>query len=322
MEKQIILSGIQPTGKLHLGNYLGAVKNFVELQNHHHCYFMVADLHSLTANYDPATKQAQILETAKEYLAAGLDPKKCHIFIQSYVPQHTELAWVFNTLTPMAFLERMTQFKDKAAAQKTNINTGLFTYPTLMAADILIYKATAVPVGIDQEQHLELTRQIAKFFNNKFSQTFPEPKSLKTEIPKVMSLLEPNKKMAKSLGDNHCIYLDDEPETIAKKLSKAVTDTGDGKSNGAHNLLDLLKTFSAPEVYAKFVNEQKSGAIRYSELKAQLATDIAAHFSGFRETKKKLKDGAVKKILDKGAKAANKVASATMKEVRVKIGIR
>lgn len=322
MEKQTILSGIQPTGKLHLGNYLGAVKNFVELQNHHHCYFMVADLHSITADYDPKQKQAQILQTAKEYLAAGVNPKKCHIFIQSHVPEHTELAWIFNTLTPIAFLERMTQYKDKSTSQKSNINTGLFTYPVLQAADILIYKATAVPVGIDQEQHLELTRQIAKFFNNKFGQTFPESKSLRTQTPKVMSLLEPTKKMSKSLGDNHCIYLDDEPETIAKKLSKAVTDTGDGKSSGAHNLLDLLKTFSAPAVYTKFTNEQKSGAIRYSELKAQLATDIAAHFASFRETKKKLKDSTVKKILDKGAKAANKVASATMKEVRVKIGIR
>lgn len=322
MEKETILSGIQPTGKLHIGNYFGALKHFVELQNKHHCFFCVVDYHSITADYDPKTKQDQIIELGKEFLAAGLDPKKCTLFIQSYVPQHMELAWIFNTITPVSFLERMTQFKDKSSNQVKNINMGLFDYPVLQAADILIYRASAVPVGRDQEQHLELTRQIAKFFNNKFGQTFTEPKTLFTETPKIMSLLEPNKKMSKSLGDNHCIYLDDSPEEIKKKISKAVTDSGDGTGSGAKNLLDLVKLFSDKKIYSKFQINQKTGDLKYSELKSQLALDIANYFSDFREKKKKLKSSEVKKIFITGSATASKIAAKTLEDVRAKIGIR
>jgi len=244
MAKEIILSGIQPTGRLHIGNYLGSLRNFVELQKKHEGYFMIADYHSITESYEPKNKLNQIYNLAADFLAAGLDPKKSTIFVQSHVPEHTELAWIFNTLTPIGYLERMTQYKDKASRQKENINLGLFDYPVLQAADILLYHATAVPVGQDQDQHLELTRQIVRFFNNKFGPTFLEPKTLHTETPKVMSLLSPDKKMSKSLGDNHCIDIDDEPDMIAKKLSKAVTDTGDGSGLGAKNLLDLVKIFS------------------------------------------------------------------------------
>lgn len=322
MTKETILSGVQPTGKLHIGNYLGSLRNFVELQDKHECFFCIVDYHSITADYDPKTKQAEVIELGKEFLAAGLDPKKCTLFIQSYLPAHMELAWVLNSITPVSFLQRMTQFKDKADLQTKNINMGLFDYPVLQAADILIYKATAVPVGKDQEQHLELTRQIARLFNNKFSQTFVEPKTLFTDTPKIMSLLEPDKKMSKSLGDNHCIYIEDEPAIIAKKIAKAVTDTGDGKSTGAQNLLGLVKIFSNQKVYKKFEAEKNSGQLKYSELKKQLTKDIANYFSNFRTKKKKISDQEVKKILEAGSKDAGKVANKTMEEVRKKIGIR
>lgn len=322
MAKETILSGIQPTGKLHIGNYLGALKNFVELQNKYECYFFIADYHSITESYDPKIKQQQIIDLAKDFLAAGLDPKKCTIFVQSHLSEHTELSWILSTVTPISYLERMTQYKDKASRQQQNINTGLFTYPILQAADILIYKADAVPVGKDQDQHVELTRQIAKFFNNKFGKTFTEPKTLHTDVPKVMSLLEPNKKMSKSLGDNHCIYLDDEPAVIKKKISKAVTDTGDGSGQGAQNLLELIKLFSDNKIYNKFQQNSQSGNLKYSELKAQLAEDVANYFADFRNKKSKLKDSEVKKIFEKGSKDAQKIAEKTMEEVRRKIGIR
>lgn len=322
MKKETILSGIQPTGKLHIGNYFGALKNFVDLQDKHQCFFAIVDYHSIATDYDPKQKQVQVTETAKEFLAAGLDPKKCTLFIQSYVPEHMELAWVLGSVTPVSFLERMTQFKDKASRQAQNINTGLFTYPVLQAADILIYHATAVPVGRDQEQHLELTREIARFFNNKFGQTFIEPKTILTETPKIMSLLEPDKKMSKSLGDNHCVYLDDEPEIINKKISKAVTDTGDGSGQGAKNLIELTKLFSEKEIYEKFKKDQQSGSIKYSELKDKLSKDIADYFSEFRKNKKTLSDSKVKKIFNKGSRSAGKIAQKTLEEVRAKIGIR
>ncbi|MBI5221304.1 MAG: tryptophan--tRNA ligase [Candidatus Magasanikbacteria bacterium] len=322
MQKETILSGIQPTGKLHIGNYLGALKNFVELQKKHECYFFIADYHSITENYDPKIKQQQVMELTADYLAAGLDPKKSVIFVQSHIPEHTELAWIFNCITPIAYLERMTQYKDKAARQKENVNMGLFDYPVLQAADILMYKVTAVPVGQDQDQHVELTRQIAHFFNNRFGQTFPEPKTIHTQTPKVMSLLEPGKKMAKSLGDNHCIYLDDEATAIKQKLAKAVTDTGDGRGIGAQNLLDLVKIFSKKTVYDKFRADSTRGNLKYSELKQTLAEDIANFFADFRKKKKTISEKKVKKILEDGAKKAQMVAQKTMNEVRKKIGIR
>ncbi|MEK7178455.1 MAG: tryptophan--tRNA ligase, partial [Patescibacteria group bacterium] len=188
-----IISGIQPSGKLHIGNYLGAIKNWLKLQrdSKNECFFFIADYHSITENCDPKQKSKEILDLATDLLALGLDPKKSVIFQQSQILFHTELAWIFNTIVKIPELERMTQFKDKAKEQKQNINIGLFDYPVLMAADILIYKAEAVPVGEDQIQHLELTREIARRFNDKFGKIFPEPKSILTETPKIMSLTDP-----------------------------------------------------------------------------------------------------------------------------------
>lgn len=321
MAKETILSGIQPTGKLHIGNYLGSLRNFLELQKKHSSYFMIADYHSITENYDPKTKPSQVMDLAKDFLAAGLDPKKCTIFVQSHIPEHLELAWILNTVTPISYLERMTQYKDKASRQTQNINVGLFDYPVLQAADILIYQATAVPVGQDQDQHLELTREIVRLFNNKFGKTFTEPKTLHTEMPKVMSLLQPDKKMSKSLGDNHCIYLDDEPAVIAKKISKAVTDTGDGTSRGAQNLVELTKFFSSQKTYKKFIADGQSGSLRYAELKETLANDIAAYFKDFRAAKQSISGKAIDRALSHGAEHARAVATKTLRMVRKKIGI-
>ena len=322
MPKEIILSGIQPSGKLHIGNYLGALKNFVKLQNEHECYFFIADYHSITQDYNVKTKQQQILELGKDFLAAGLDPKKCTIFVQSQIQEHTELAWIFNCVTPISHLDRMTQYKDKSDEQEQNINVGLFDYPVLQAADILMYKVTAVPVGGDQDQHIELTRQISRFFNNRFGKTFPEPKALHTNIPRVMSLLNPRKKMSKSLGDNHCIYIDDSPEVIKKKISKAVTDSGEGQSLGAQNLLELVEIFSDKKIFDRFMEESSMKELKYSELKRVLAQDIADYFSDFRKTRAKISDKEIKKVLGQGNDKAKKVAQKTMEEVRNKIGIR
>ena len=222
-KKQTIFSAIQPSGELHIGNYLGALKNFVELQDKYNCFFFIADYHSITGNYDPKEKSKQILGLAMDFLAAGLDPERCTIAVQSQVPEHTELAWIFNTVTPISELQRMTQFKDKSQDQEKNINMGLFDYPVLQAADILMYKAYGVPVGQDQIQHIELTRKIARFFNNKFGETFPEPCDIITKTPKIMSLTDPTKKMSKSHGEKSYIGINDEPEVIQKKMRKAVT---------------------------------------------------------------------------------------------------
>ena len=216
--KPVLVSGIQPSGRLHLGNYLGALKNFVDLQNSgkYECFFFIADLHSLTEEFNPKEKSKQILELTADFLAAGLDPKKSVIFQQSQVPAHSELAFILNTITPMGELERMTQYKDKSQRQPENINAGLFDYPVLMAADILLYDAKVVPTGDDQNQHLELTRTLARKFNSRFEKTLIEPKNLHTNTPRIMDLRVPGKKMSKS-DPSGCLFIDDSPEEIETK---------------------------------------------------------------------------------------------------------
>ncbi len=327
MLKPIVLSGIQPTGNLHIGNYMGAVQNWVALQNaeKYQCYFCIVDYHSLTSELTPAERKNNTLSLAAELIAAGLDPKKITLFVQSQVPEHTELAWIFNCVTPVAELYRMTQFKDKSTRQEKNINTGLLTYPILQAADILLYGGQLVPVGQDQVQHLELTKDIARWFNNRFGNYFPEVKPLLTEIPKVMSLLEPTKKMSKSLGGGHIVELADEPKSIEKKLSKAVTATaGGGTAPGAQNLLMLLKQFGTTELYTQFLQQEKTGTIRYGDLKKELARVIGNYFSDFRKRRAELllNTTELQNILDHGAQKAQAVAQKTMSEVRKLIGIR
>ncbi len=323
-----IFSGIQPTGNFHIGNYLGAVQNWVTLQNDPdvQSIIFIADYHSLTSNRDARERREYILKAAIELIAAGIDPDNTILFVQSHVPEHTELAWVFNTVTPFAELERMTQFKDKSQSQTQNINAGLLTYPTLQAADILLYSPTHIPVGRDQVQHVELTRDIARWFNNRYGEQFQEPEVLFAETPKVMSLIHPEKKMSKSGGSGNAIDMADEPEIIAKKLKKAVTASeGGGASPGAENLLLLLKHFcDDKKQVAAFEAAEKDGTIRYGDLKSLLASSIADHFADFREKRAKLMENhnMVAEALIDGASKAQAIASKTMEEVRVKVGIR
>lgn len=324
---QRILSGVQPTGKLHVGNYLGMLKNAVELQDKSDdCLYSIVDLHSLTGNFEPNEKREQIVDLALDLLAGGIDPEKSILFKQSDILEHANLAWIFNTITYIGELERMTQYKDKSQNQPDNLNVGLFDYPVLMAADILLYKAEGVPVGDDQTQHIELARDIAKRFNNRFGDTFPIPKGLYTEAPRVMSILAPEKKMSKSLGDNHCIYLTDDPDVIKKKLAKAVTATDADSEEmpaGVANLFTLLKHFGSEAEYAKFEHKYTEKNISYKELKEELADIIAKYFQPFREKRAKLKKHPekIEAILTSGAKKAKKIASSVYDEVREKIGI-
>jgi tryptophanyl-tRNA synthetase len=324
-KNQRIFSAVQPSGELHIGNYFGALKNFTELQNKYECFFFVADYHSISGNYDPKEKSKQVLDLAKDFLAIGLNPDKCVIAVQSQIPEHTELAWIFNTITPLSELQRMTQFKDKSQVQEKNINMGLLDYPVLQAADILIYKAYAVPVGQDQVQHIELTRKIARFFNNKFGETFPEPKDLITETPRIMSLIDPSKKMSKSHGLKSYIGINDPPEVIKQKLKKAVTDIGTtGKITPAtENLFLLLEILDKPERYKEFANQHKKGIIKYGQLKEVLADDIIDYFAPFRAKREEFetKSEYVKEILADGAERARKIAKETMREVKEKIGL-
>ncbi len=325
--KPVIFSGIQPTGNLHIGNYLGAVKNWVALQEseEYQCYFSIVDYHSLTGERSAEERRTQILHTAAELIAAGVDPSKSVLFVQSHVPQHTELGWVFGSVTPMAELERMTQYKDKSQQQAKNINVGLFTYPVLQAADILLYHGTHVPVGEDQVQHIELTRDIARWFNNKYGEYFPETKALLTEIPRVKSLLEPTKKMSKSLGLGHVIELADEPAVIEKKLKKAVTASEGGEeAPGVQNLLLLLEQFGSKEDHTAFTAAEKDGSIRYGDLKKAVADAVATEFASFRARRKELlaNHNEIADVLIAGAEKAQKVAAQTMEDVRKMIGVR
>lgn len=325
MPLPVIFSGIQPTGNLHLGNWLGAVKYIVELQNtgQYQAYYFVADYHSLTGELTAEARRANTLTLAAELMAAGLDPAHTTLFVQSHVPEHAELTWILNCVTPVPELFRMTQFKDKSGRQKKNINTGLLTYPVLQAADILLYHTAAVPVGQDQVQHLELTNDIVRWFNRRYGDCFKPIKPLLTKIPKVMSLLEPEKKMSKSLGAGHVIELADEPAVIEKKLAKAVTATaGGGKSPGAENLLLLLKQFGDVATYQNFAAAEKQGTIRYAELKAALAAAIGSYFADFRNKRAVLlkNPGQIEAALEAGAERARAVAETTMAEVRRRVG--
>ena len=314
MKKPIVVSGMQPTGQLHLGNYLGALKNWVDIQNSgdYDCYFFIADYHSLTENYRPEEKRQQIANLLADYLAAGLSPEKSTLFVQSQTPACTELTWIFNTITPINELERMTQFKDKAKNQALNINMGLFDYPVLQAADILLYHGQLVPVGQDQIQHVELTRDIARWFNNKYqTDYFPEAKPLLTPTPKLMSLSEPEKKMSKSLGDKHWIGIDEKPEIIDKKIARAVTTPA-----GVANLRLIYDSF-AENMIGPFESANMA------QTKKTIARGLADYFADFRTRKNKLNTDRrqIEEIIAAGRKATEKIASQTIAEVKKIIGL-
>jgi len=322
-----IVSGIQPTGNIHIGNYLGAIKQWISLQEKNECVFMIVDLHALTAPYDPKTLQEKITEKLIAYIAAGIDPEKSIIFAQSQVKEHTELGWLLNTICPVSELERMTQYKDKSKKFKDNINAGLLDYPVLMAADILLYKAEVVPVGKDQAQHVELTRMLAKKFNSKFGKTFPEPKEMMPEFgSKIMSLTDPKKKMSKSDDPKSYISLFDSPEDIEKKIMASQTDSGKGvifnvaKKPGISNLLTIYSLLKDKPISA--IEKQFKGK-GYGDFKKSLAKVIINYLEPFRRKQKELlsREVYVQEILKKGQARAETIAKDTMQEVRSKMGL-
>ena len=322
-----IFSGIRPTGNIHIGNYLGAVKQWIELQEKNECVFCIVDMHAVTTPYDPKEMKKNILEAASIYLAAGVNPDKSIIFVQSDVREHVELAWLLGAITPMGELSRMTQFKEKSKQHKDYINAGLFNYPVLMAADIMLYKTQAVPVGKDQEQHVELTRTIARKFNQKFGQTFPEPEAILPKAgAKIMSLQNPKKKMSKTDESKSYISLFDTEEEIEKKIMSATTDSGKGviynvtKKPGISNLLtiySLLDGRTIQEIEKEFKGKG------YGDFKKSLAKVVINYLEPFRRKHKELltREVYVQEILNKGKSRAEVIAKTTMQEVKEKMGL-
>ena len=328
-EKKIVFSGIQPTGEIHIGNYLGAIKNWVELQNNpnYDCIFSIVDLHAMTVPYNASEFQAAIHDAVLDNLAAGLNPEKCTLFVQSQIKEHSELTWILSTLTPLGELERMTQFKEKANEQKKEVNAGLLTYPVLQAADILLYKTDYVPVGKDQEQHVEFTRTLARKFNNRFGEIFKEPQSLIPKVgAKIMSPTDPAKKMSKSHGPESYVALFDSDEEIRRKIKISVTDSGkeikyDEKNKPAiSNLLTIYHLFSKKPI--KEIEKKYAGK-GYAEFKKDLTEIIIGYLKPLREKRTELGKNPdyVKNVLEQGRKRAQKIASLTMKEVKKKTGL-
>jgi len=326
--KPIIFSGIKATGKLHIGNYLGAIKNWVKLQNSdkYQTIYSIADLHSLTIDIPAEELRENILDMAIDLLACGVNPDKSIFYVQSDVAAHTKLSWIFNCILPVTELEKMTQFKDKAKEHKQNVNAGLFDYPALMAADILLYKADLVPVGDDQQQHVELTRKIARKFNKRWGKFFKEPQSLLTQTPRLMALNNPNKKMGKDLGPKSYIALSDTPEIIKEKITKAVTGSGDkNKDLGGRALLDLFKALVDDEtISAKFEEDFKNDELQYAKLKPMLIKVIISSLKPIQEKRQRLKNRPeyIKELLKEGAAKAERIAKQTMDEVEKMVGLR
>ncbi|PIR69695.1 MAG: tryptophan--tRNA ligase [Candidatus Niyogibacteria bacterium CG10_big_fil_rev_8_21_14_0_10_46_36] len=327
--KKRIFSGIQPSGVIHIGNYLGAIKQFTELQLQHEAFFCVVDQHAITVPQEPEQLYENTLSVAALYIASGINPKIANIFIQSHVPAHTELAWILNTITPIGELERMTQFKDKTQAQtkETGILAGLLNYPTLMAADILLYGTHAVPVGEDQTQHIELTRMLAQRFNNKYGETFVIPQALVQEhAARIMSLLDPAKKMSKS-ADSPKSYISmlDAPDEIRQKIKNAVTDSGNEvsydkqKRPAISNLISIHRALTGA-AFNK-IGEQYKGK-GYADFKQDLAdiiiqelTPIQERYQALMENKKELEH-----ILREGARNASAIAEKKLLEAKEKMG--
>ena len=283
--KKRLFSGIQPSGELHVGNYLGAIQKWVDLLDEYECIFCVVDLHAITVDYDPADMPKRVSDAASTLIGCGIDPERCTLFVQSYVPQHAELTWVFNSVTPMGELSRMTQFKEKSQQHETNVNVGLFDYPVLQAADILLYKADVVPVGEDQVQHIEFSREVARKFNARYGQVFPEPLALVSEAARIMGL-DGKSKMSKSL-ENY-IGLLDEPDVIRTKLKSAFTvlsrlrksDPGDPD---ICNIYSLHKFLSPAETCAEVYENCKSAELGCVDCKHMLADNMIAALAPIRE---------------------------------------
>lgn len=327
----IVLSGIRPTGNLHLGNYFGAVKNFVKMQEENNCYFFIADYHSLTTHPTPADLHGNVKQVLVEYLAAGLDPDKATLYVQSDVPEIAELYLFLNMNAYLGELERVTTFKEKARKQPDNVNAGLLTYPSLMAADILIHRSHKVPVGKDQEQHLEMTRTFARRFNRMYDiEFFPIPQAYNfgEELVKIPGL-DGSGKMGKSEGEGNAIFLADDPKTIRKKVMKAVTDAGPTEPNQQkpdmiENLFSLLKVVSTAETVQFFDEQYNLCNIRYGDLKKQLAEDMVAFTEPIRQRifEMSADEKFISKVARMGAEKARESAQQTLREVREIVGFR
>ncbi|KEI06674.1 tryptophan--tRNA ligase [Clostridium botulinum] len=325
-QKKVIFSGIQPSGDLTLGNYLGALKNWVKLQDEYDCYYCIVDMHAITVKQQPKDLRRRTLELLSIYVAAGIDPEKNTIFIQSHVPAHAETAWILNCNSYMGELSRMTQYKDKSQKYGNNIGVGLFTYPVLMAADILLYQTDLVPVGKDQKQHLELTRDIAERFNGTYSPTFkvPEPYIPKAGA-KIMDLQEPTKKMSKSSDNpNSFILIMDPPEVIRKKISRAVTDSlgvvkYSDEQPGVKNLMTILSVIKGKSFEAIEKEYEGQG---YAQFKKDVAEAIVEELTPIQEKVKELVSNKeyLESIYKKGAEKANYVATKTLRKMQKKTG--
>jgi tryptophanyl-tRNA synthetase len=330
MTNAIVMSGIRPTGFLHLGNYFGAVRNYVRMQDQFTCFFMVADLHSLTTHPDTKELKGHVARVLAENIACGLNPEKVALYCQSHVPETTELYLYLNMLAYTGELEKTTTFKDKVRQQPDNVNAGLLTYPVLQTADIILHRATLVPVGKDQEQHLEMARNFVKRFNHRYGEVFPEPQAFNfgEELLKVPSL-DGTGKMSKSENQNATIYLSDEDDLIRKKLMKAKTDAGPTapetpKPDYIENLFQLMRLVSAEDVVKSFDEDYDQCRIRYGDMKKQLGEDMVKFVTPIREKAESIRTNPtyLKEVMEKGAAKARKSAEETMQIVREAMGLK
>ena len=321
-----LFSGIQPTGELHLGNYFGAITNWVELQDKHDTVYCIVDLHAITSDYDPENLREYSVELATDLIASGIDPEESVLFIQSEVREHVELQWIFNSVTSYGDLTRMTQFKDKS--EKTDfVSAGLFDYPVLQAADILLYKASRVPVGEDQVQHVELTRRIARKFNSRFGEFFPEPEPIVGRGARIMSTADPERKMSKSDHDKHAIGLMEDEDSIWEKVKSAVTDPGEAQgdemSPGIDNLFTLLELTAPESTVEEFREDHREGNLMYIDLKEAVYENLMNEIRPVQEKKEELMENRsyVENLLEQGSEKARTIASRNMEEVRKMVGV-
>jgi len=328
-KKQIVMSGIRPTGFLHLGNYFGALRNYVRMQDEYQCYFMVADLHSLTTHPDTKELKTNVQRVLSENIASGLDPDKVALFCQSHVYETSELYLYLNMMAYTGELEKTVTFKEKVRLNPDNVNAGLLTYPVLQAADILLHRATLVPVGKDQEQHLEMARNYVKRFNHRYGQVFPEPQAFNygNELIKVPSL-DGAGKMSKSENQYATLYLSDDDELIRKKVMKAKTDSGPTEPNSRkpdyiENIFLLMKLVSSADTIQKFEDDFNNCTIRYGDMKKQLAEDMVKFITPIRAKADAIRNDEkyLKEVMEKGAEKARKSARITMELVRQAIGL-
>ncbi len=329
MAKEIVVSGIRSTGFLHIGNYFGAIKNYIKMQDAYQCYFFVADYHSLTTHPDPASLKPNVFRVLAENIACGLDPEKVALYVQSDIPEIPELYLMLNMMAYKGELEKTASFKDKARANPDNVNAGLLTYPTLMSADILIHKGQYVPVGKDQEQHLEMARNFAQRFNHRYGELFPEPYPFNfgEQLVKIPSL-DGKGKMSKSENENATLYLADTDEMIRKKVMKTVSGDAPTEMNSAkpeviENIFSLMKLVSSHDIIEKFESDYNACTIRYGDMKKQLAEDMVAFIAPIREKTISIQEDKnyLHQIMKMGREKARESASKTLEEARKHMGI-